>query len=500
MGDLDRAESLFTDALAVPPGQLHEVECRSRIGLAQVYIAKRRFEEAGVLLGKSLAAAMAGNYLELEWQASYLQGQVYRQMGNTTAAQNSLMKSVAALERLRGMIMSLDLRQQFLERRYDPYKEIVSLLYDDLHDHNQALEFIGRAKSMSLREFLNGKVNDPAPGLGHINPDLRALGIDYFFTGKELLAIVSDSERNDLIKLQVSRSQIAQMVQDFLDSILRNDEAAFRVLSRKLNDELIAPVLHRAETNGYKNILIFPDGPLHLLPFGGLQDTDGRFLLEKYALSYAPSRSVLRHCLSLGRGSAASRDRTVLLLDGTNNLQGADLEFAHLSSLYHNRAHLLTSRDMSAVGRFAGAAEIIHFSGHASLINGKPALLLQPSLGQAYLDFDDVLSWRLSSNRLVMLAGCNTGIGPQTEGETPWGLIPAFLNAGAPALIVSLLPVDDKTTAGLTARFYDLLASSSISKTAALQQAQLFLLASARAQGHMYPSSWLPFVLVGDPR
>ena len=68
--------------------------------------------------------------------------------------------------------------------------------------------------------------------------------------------------------------------------------------------------------------------------------------------------------------------------------------------------------------------------------------------------------WRLRKNRLVTLAGCETGIGPQAEGETPWGLIPAFLNAGAPALIVSMLPVDDASTVQLTSRFYELLERS----------------------------------------
>ena len=498
-GDLDRAENLFRDALAVPSGQLHEIECRSRIGLAQVCLAKRRLEEARLLLEKSLASAVARNFLELEWQAGFLQGQVHREMGDLVAAQEALEKSVAALERLRGRIVSLDMRQQFLERRYDPYKEIVSLLYDDLHNYDKALEFTNRAKSMSLREFLNGKASAPAAGTGRIDADLDALSVDYFFTQDALLAIVSDRGRNQYIKLKVSRSQIVQMVQSFLDSVQKNDEAAFHVFSRKLNDALVLPILSRVEPNGGRKLLIFPDGPLHLLPFGGLQDGGGRFLLEKFALSYAPSRGALCYCLSLGRGSASSRDRTVLLLDGAANLRGADLELARLSNLYHNRARLLTARDMPAAGRLAAEAEIIHFSGHASLVNGRPALLLQPS-GEALFDVEDVRSWRLSRNRLVMLAGCSTGMGPQTEGEIPWGLIPAFLNAGAPAIIVSLLPVDDQATATLAAHFYNLLAGGSITKTAALQRAQRFLLDSARAQGRLNPASWLPYVLVGDPR
>lgn len=501
LGDLDSAESVYRKVLAaVPQGQLREIECRGRIGLAQVCIAKNRLEEARLLLEQSLASAAARQYADLEWQAGFLMGRVYRRMGDAAAARDALLKSVAALEKLRGSIVSLDLRQQFLERRYDPYREIVSLFHNDLHDSARTREFAGRAKSMLLREYLTLEEDDSLSGTEAIDPALRAVAVDYFFTERDLLAIVAWPGHDEIIQLRVSRQQIGKMVQDFLEEIRRNNESAFSSLSKELYDMLLAPVLQRTGTSGCRNMLIFPDGPLHLLPFGGLRDEANRFLLERFALSYAPSRRVLQQCLSWKRGNAASRDRTVLLIGGAANLQGADLELAHLADLYRERAHLMKARDLSSAGRLAADAEIIHFSGHASLIGGKPALLVQAPGGQSRLGFDDIRSWRLRRNRLVVLAGCSTGIGPETEGEIPWGLIPAFMNAGAPAMIVSLLPVDDAATAGLVTRFYDLLAGDSISKTAALQQAQLSLLASARTQGRLNPASWLPYVLVGDPR
>ena len=103
--------------------------------------------------------------------------------------------------------------------------------------------------------------------------------------------------------------------------------------------------------------------------------------------------------------------------------------------------------------------------------------------------------WALPRNRLVTLAGCNTGIGPRSEGECPWGLLPAFLNAGAPAVLVTLLPVDDAAALKLTLRFYELLVRKSVSKVAALHEAQLAIL-------HESPDllTWAPFALVGDPR
>jgi len=75
--------------------------------------------------------------------------------------------------------------------------------------------------------------------------------------------------------------------------------------------------------------------------------------------------------------------------------------------------------------------------------------------------------------------------------------VPAFMGAGAPSLLVSLLPVDDLATASLTSRFYELLSSGSFSKAQALRSAQISLIKSEAGSN---PASWAPFVLIGDPR
>ena len=143
--------------------------------------------------------------------------------------------------------------------------------------------------------------------------------------------------------------------------------------------------------------------------------------------------------------------------------------------------------------------EILHFSGHAAPSGGKPRLLF-PSLPRPrYLEASTISSWSLPHNRLVYLAGCNTGIGPAFEGEAPWGLLPAFFRAGAPAVVCSLLPVEDREARDLTLRFYDELTRGS-SKARALQVAQLSMIKDLKTQAYRHPRSWLPFVLVGDPR
>jgi CHAT domain-containing protein len=144
--------------------------------------------------------------------------------------------------------------------------------------------------------------------------------------------------------------------------------------------------------------------------------------------------------------------------------------------------------------------EIIHFSGHAANFEGKPSLVFPSQHGPTHIDAGTIGTWSLSNSRLITLAGCNTGTGPLAEGEAPWGLVPALMNAGAPAVITSLLPVDDDATQRLTSRFYELLATRSISKSRALQLAQLSILKESASEKSLTTLSWLPFVLIGDPR
>jgi len=143
-------------------------------------------------------------------------------------------------------------------------------------------------------------------------------------------------------------------------------------------------------------------------------------------------------------------------------------------------------------------SNIIHFSGHAVMQQGRPVLLMQTSPLQIYLDARAICGWKMPKSVLVNLAGCSTGIGPIAEGESPWGLIPAFLDAGTPSIIASLMEVDDASTKRLSCHFYDLL-KKGFGKAKALQQAQLALLQPNRSASIISPQSWIPYILVGNP-
>jgi CHAT domain-containing protein/thioredoxin-like negative regulator of GroEL len=499
-GRVHDAESSFRSGLNGTIGDKHELEDKLRLGLAEALLREEHFSDAAVQIERGLALADSGKYQDLEWRAHVLQGLLHERTGDAAGAIASFQESIFVFERMPARIRTGTLLQQYPALRLNPYQEIVSLLSRSLHDEKRASDYADCEKSM-LDEYQDIATQEKAGGTAPETVNSPGvLSIDYFFTGDDLLAFVSDRDRLQTVALHASRNEIEQRVNQYLKSIEAGDEPGFDSLSGRLYSELVGPVLQAVRDKKIDQLVIFPDGPLNRLPFAGLKNDRGRYLLEDFVLSFAPSRSVLARCLSLDRGTAATGGRTALLLDGTASLPGAGDELARLSTLYGKGSRIVTARNLAAASGLAADAGILHFAGHAALQNGAPVLMLDAGPHPVFLDSNEIRSWRLRRNGLVTLAGCETGVGPRTEGFTPWGLVPAFLDAGAPALIVSLLPVDDVATSKVTSRFYELLSAGGISKASALRQAQLSLLAAARASGRSNPGSWLPYVLVGDPR
>ncbi|HVQ38272.1 MAG TPA: CHAT domain-containing protein [Pyrinomonadaceae bacterium] len=151
---------------------------------------------------------------------------------------------------------------------------------------------------------------------------------------------------------------------------------------------------------------------------------------------------------------------------------------------------------------------IVHVATHGLLNAERPQFtglvlsLVGNKTEDGFLRTDEVFNLRLGSP-LVMLSACETGLGKEKRGEGVMGLTRAFMYAGAPTVGVSLWSVADKSTADLMSDFYKRLlappsgASTSVSASAAMRDAQLAMIAGKKYSAPFY---WAPFVLVGDWR
>jgi CHAT domain-containing protein len=93
---------------------------------------------------------------------------------------------------------------------------------------------------------------------------------------------------------------------------------------------------------------------------------------------------------------------------------------------------------------------VIHFAGHTVANPEFPflsRLLLAPDLDERYgsgvLLASEVASSTFRHTRVVVLASCESAAGKYIEGEGVDSVARMFLDAGVPAVVASLWPVDD---------------------------------------------------------
>ncbi len=491
LGNWRAAEFLFRECLSIDHKGINSSHVRTRLGLAEVYIQTDQLNPAAEELAAAAVILRSGEHPSQEWKAKTLEARLLVQSGQPVAARARFVDAIELLDRVRSRMPMEEMKQPVALGRLDPFPDIVSLLYETESDKKKAHYFSDRAKSAALRESLSFHSEPSVP----LPPGLAV--VDFFVGQESLFVFVSSSSWFDSVRISVGPAQLEDWVAGYLTSLQDKDQESQTDLARRLYDLLLQPALGPLEMDQIEVLVLIPDGPLHRLPFAALRDSSGAYLLEKCALAYAPSQSILSHLLSLRTEDTSSRRvDSVLLLGGTPNLKGASGEIAHLAKTYGERAALAQVHDLATLRRRVAEADIIHFSGHATEVMGKPSLVVKGTRGRLHVRAAEIREWDLRRSHLVTLAGCNTGIAGQVNRESPNGLLTALLNARASSMLVSLMELEDLDTQRLTAEFYRLLEEGPISKSEALRRAQLSIL---RTGPNPHPASWAPFALVGNP-
>lgn len=280
-------------------------------------------------------------------------------------------------------------------------------------------------------------------------------------------------------------------------------------------------------------LVVVPDGALHYVPFEALvsgisPSGEAEYLLERWAIAYAPSASTLVALQGRARAGESARALDLVAFadpalpgalesaDGLGvlrgvedveewrwrSLQGARREVEAIAKLFGPERTKIFMGPEASEARFRQSGiddtRFVHVAAHAFIDDREPALssLLfaqdEGSEEDGLLQAHEVFDLKLNAE-LVVLSGCETALGKAVRGEGLVGLVQAFLHSGAGAVSVSLWPVEDQSTADLMAGFYSEL-SRGVGGSQALRRAKL-----ARLQGGStaHPYYWAPFVLVG---
>jgi len=317
--------------------------------------------------------------------------------------------------------------------------------------------------------------------------------LEYFLTEKKTLLWLVTRKNAEVFQVDIGGDSLKSLVMGFRKAI--QDQSATDRISRQLYDLLIAPAAAKIKTD---NLIIVPHGILHYLPFGALQDIQGRCLLEDYRIRYLPSASVLKYLVAKQKGNG---ERLLALGNPATDRKGfaaiplTEMEVNEIGASQPD-SRVLTGAQATETEfkRLAPQSDILHLACHGDLNSAYPmysCLLLAPdSVEDGELDVHEIFNLDLHAN-LVVLSGCQTGLGHLTNGDELVGLSRAFIYAGTPSIVSSLWMVEDESTAYLMGRFYHHLQDHD--KAQALRQAQL-------ETRRKYPAlrSWASFVLTGE--
>ncbi|MBA3239782.1 MAG: CHAT domain-containing protein [Acidobacteria bacterium] len=340
--------------------------------------------------------------------------------------------------------------------------------------------------------------------------------------------------------LDVGRKGLAARAGNFRNALAgRNYE--FRRAAVELYELLLKPALK--DLAGKKSLIIVPDAELWNLPFQALMSAPERYLVEDYAISYAPSLTVLREMATLRRKrETLSRSASAELLalgnpsfgggetparatesattitttraGGLEPLPEAQREVEALRGLYgagRSRIYSGAQATEEQVKAEAPLHAVLHLATHGVLDDANPlysyvvlAQSVEAKREDGLLEAWEMMNMDLKAD-LVVLSACETARGRVSAGEGVVGMSWALFVAGVPTTVVSNWKVNSASTTALMLEFHRELRSgrqsanspgrAPMTKAEALRRASLKLL---KSDAYRHPFYWAAFTVVGD--
>lgn len=334
-------------------------------------------------------------------------------------------------------------------------------------------------------------------------PEDAAL-IEFFFSGDDILRFHVDASGIRGERLVGAVSRVEHLLRTFRMNIEATIYAGMhernhlsnhaRAILGRISQHLLCNL---KLSPGCRSLVIVPHGFLHYLPFHALHDGQ-RFLVEQYAVTYAPSAAIYGICRS--RGTRMRRRKAIVLARSTGgNLPHIEEETSAIAGVLSAEVYRDREATRSLLELESRTAGIIHIAAHGSFRPEAP-MFSYIQLADGPLTTADVFQLKLRA-ALVTLSACDTGRVVLGGGDELIGLSRAFLYAGAAGLVVSQWRVDDHSTAALMERFYRHYSQRRASRgpANALRAAQLALIHSDNVQDNAWehPYFWAGFQAIG---
>ena len=475
----------------------------SYLNLGEVYQKRGSASWQEALLSYQQALSIVrefdDHYLEVDVLANL--GFLYQEMGQNDIALEQYRQAIDLVENMRAGISSEAARAGFFATVVDIYANTI-LLCIEMDRMKEAFNTVERARARSFLDVLASGTPELAQTLESSTITLaevqRTLPLDtllveYFTTGlvearasraasgqdasrhrfppaKTLIFVITHDE----IRVYDAKLSPNDLRPRRRDGVVERHFLQPEIRSR-LYDKLVAPFANRL--HGQRRLYIVPHGPLHYIPYQALLASGGDTLLQVDGpqIVYAPSATLLFStqrapsgpasisCLALGYNSASS-----------TRLRFGEDEARSIAKLTGGQFLVGPSSKKPTLYAQATNCRLLHFSCHGDFRHESP---LDSAL---YLGVNETLTgWDVMAHlhlrcELVTLSACESGLSQVRRGDELFGLIRAFIYAGAPALIATLWRVNEIATRILMERFYQSVQTGA-GFAEALKEAQLYL-------------------------
>lgn len=385
----------------------------------------------------------------------------------------------------------------------------------------------------------SNRESEPIANLKDIQENLldeKTAILEYYLSEWGSLGIVISKRDFEIINLP-AKKKIEDSILGYTKLISKPPLKEFdlELAAKRIYKEIFEPLEKRFPSET-ENLIVIPDGFLYYLPFESIikeNENKSFYLVEKYNIVYAPSISSL--IVLKKRHKEFERETKDILIIGypeyklflKNKKKQTGMNSVGISGkiIYQDELPLsplpCTKKEIRAIrsmfpsekrdiymGKCASEDvvkslplniyKIIHFACHGYVDESFPlrsGLILTPNqekgqdgIFQAY----EISNLKLKAS-LVVLSACQLARGPLEKAEGIWSLNRVFFTCGAKAVISSLWPINDRSSAELMRYFYHYLRKGR-SIAEALRAAKREMLNSR----FKYPFYWAGFILNGE--
>ncbi len=364
--------------------------------------------------------------------------------------------------------------------------------------------------------------------------------IEYFLSDKHIYVWAFTKEKLHFSTIDLTRKELENRLANISPIFQREKVAAAVQIDHRwanIRSDLLYELYQILVKKPLADLLkpgmvlnIIPDDILYYFPFEILVTNFSQdkveYLIEKHPISYTSSASLLnpklhrtkkteKDLLAFGNPDFGSKQnkgilewlsslktvKSILRGDSFAPLPYAELEVKSIAENFTDAAIFIgNDATETRLKEMAGNYKFIHLATHNLADDTQPmySKIILAQTGEesedGFLQTYEVYNLKLNAD-LVVLSGCNTGLGKLSRGEGLIGMTRAFLYAGASNLVVSLWPVNDESTAELMRYFYENL-KKGVGKKSALQNAKVKLIHSNDWKRN--PFYWGAFVLRGE--